>query len=968
MIVALGAAACGDDVTVTEQTPATPVVRSVVVSPSAATIATGGAFTFGAAVEADAGLATTVNWTSSNTAVATVANGVATAAGAGVTSICATSTVDANKASCAQLTVTAAPAPQPATVEIDAITVGCDAISNALSPVACGLNTPVATNNVFGEFQVQANVNRPQGSAVTGVRLEVINAATGIVEATSTQTLSQDVSGAEGLAAQVAANRVTFSVQSAAYTKTATAATVRHVNGQKRIRVSLIGGGATASADRDLTFRNANGFHIESTTDLSSTALNANGVNVRQTSAGGFSWVGGTGLTMTIFPVSYTGVAANTATIAATFGQGCDLALGNRTVATTVVGGVSTGTLAYTNGGAAAAGNLNGYEFNPACGGNGEVPSANAVDANGNPFINIVLGGNFGATNTLNNQAGAVEPGLTTVPALRVDNRGPQGAYTITNLPNNRALGWMNDAVTLTAANTGATSNGIRTASPVDAGFGGTVSYSAHTGASTLVTAATCAGSVPANLPGATSTAGLAESLTPATYCLVQQAMDTFRNRVLSNLVTIGVDRTVPLMVNNGSPADQAIVDVTAAEAFGVSASDALSGFPAAGAIQHSLVRVNGAAGGVLARVNVVGGGTASATPFAALAAGTTINTPAAAAYVPAPTVITGTPVALGAAAASGYYLYQARATDNAGNQSLFFTRRFYVNNGGIPNVTGLNATLTYTGGAPAAFPGAADDLVEVVSGELRLAYPNAGDLIYNRASPTVDAMWDDNIAIPVSVPFSVPAFIRGIQNTAAGVPVADFATAKPNAVRGRVYNGFGTSIVGAGFLATAPAGVGASGFSADFTAPILPTQIANGTDFTTVPVATRTNLWQAGAQTCSTAGTTRTCFFDVTARGLTGSYLNPFASIAVAEALTGTTNWRVVSGPGAVALPGLTVTVAPQFTAPFPTLDNGVNRDFVWRVTVARSPVPAVGAFDYAILGITSGFDALATVRATVY
>ena len=44
MIVALGAAACGDDVTVTEQTPPpapTPVVRSVVVSPSAATIAAG---------------------------------------------------------------------------------------------------------------------------------------------------------------------------------------------------------------------------------------------------------------------------------------------------------------------------------------------------------------------------------------------------------------------------------------------------------------------------------------------------------------------------------------------------------------------------------------------------------------------------------------------------------------------------------------------------------------------------------------------------------------------------------------------------------------------------------------------------------------------------------------------------------------------------------------------------------------
>ncbi len=118
LIVALGAAACGDDVTVSETPAPTPVVRAVVVSPSAATVGLPGSFTFGAAVDADAGLATTVTWSSSNPGVATVVNGVATAASAGTASICATSTVDANKSSCAQLTVVAPPPAAITSVEV----------------------------------------------------------------------------------------------------------------------------------------------------------------------------------------------------------------------------------------------------------------------------------------------------------------------------------------------------------------------------------------------------------------------------------------------------------------------------------------------------------------------------------------------------------------------------------------------------------------------------------------------------------------------------------------------------------------------------------------------------------------------------------------------------------------------------------------------------------------------------------
>ena len=81
LAIALVAAACGDKVTVADPPPTvTPVVRSVVVSPSSATINAGSSFTFGAAVDADAGLTNAVTWTAAGgTGITVDQNGVATA-------------------------------------------------------------------------------------------------------------------------------------------------------------------------------------------------------------------------------------------------------------------------------------------------------------------------------------------------------------------------------------------------------------------------------------------------------------------------------------------------------------------------------------------------------------------------------------------------------------------------------------------------------------------------------------------------------------------------------------------------------------------------------------------------------------------------------------------------------------------------------------------------------------------------
>jgi len=660
MIVALGAAACGDDVTVTEQTPPpapTPVVRSVVVSPSAATIATGASFTFGAAVDADAPLATTVTWTSSNTAIATVtAAGVATAnAVAGVSSICATSTAATGKSACAQLTVTTAPAVQPATISIDAITIGCDAIAAALAGSnACSLTSPVATNNVFGEFQVRTNVNRPAGSTVTGVRLEVLNAATNIVEATQTQTLSAEPIVAEGLAAQTAANTVTFSVQSANYNTTTGAAT--HVNGQKRVRVSLVGGTSTASADRELTFRNANGFHI---TGAAIPALNGAGVASTAAVAGRL-WTGGVPLTFTALPVSYTGVAANATTLAISFGSTlCDLSgTGARTAATTA----NTATFAYTSAVTAAATSVNAYEFNPnaACAAAnplGEFPTANAVDANGNPFINIALGGVFGANNTLNIPTGPVVPTGATVPGLRLDNRAPATTVVVNTNPNGRANSWLNDAVTFNTAGAAATNNLILTtgSSVVDAGVGGGV-YRTRVGTTAALAAAST------DITNATT---LAQSATNATYCAIWYGTDTFMNRsTATGCTTFGVDRAAP----------------TAAYTAGSIAADArLSGATVAGEFVVTL-----------ADTGLVGN--SGMNPTTPLVATVSRRNNAAAPAVVAPGLVVTLPTIttdIDALTVDGYYSFAGTVSDAAGNTTALTPRvMVYDAAASVPTVT----------------------------------------------------------------------------------------------------------------------------------------------------------------------------------------------------------------------------------------------------------------------------------------
>ena len=109
-VVAAGVAACGDDVTV--QPPAPPpaaTVHSISVAPNGVTVGVGTTVQMQAAVNADAGVATTVTWSVSSPAtVATIsASGVLTTVGAGVAAVQACSTVVTSVCGNATITISA---------------------------------------------------------------------------------------------------------------------------------------------------------------------------------------------------------------------------------------------------------------------------------------------------------------------------------------------------------------------------------------------------------------------------------------------------------------------------------------------------------------------------------------------------------------------------------------------------------------------------------------------------------------------------------------------------------------------------------------------------------------------------------------------------------------------------------------------------------------------------------------------
>jgi hypothetical protein len=516
-ILVVGAAllaACGDKVTVQEYTPPPPTakVNSVEVTPLSATLNIGQTITMTAAVNADAGLATTVTWSSSDATKASVSTaGVVTAVAAtpGV-AICATSTVDTGKKGCATVVVTPATQVIPATVSINSITAQGN-LNGTVNPAA-----------VAGAIDVTLNIN-PGNQTISKVEVLFGSVVAYTQNFTAAQAAALRFAADEAVAAQTTFPQVVAPINTAAFN--ATTGVPTWMNGpttlQAKIYTTASGSSqaASASVSQTLTLANANAF---STT----TAVANSGTPGAANNAAGFRYTRGD-LTATIITVSYNGVAADN--IVVNFGTAaCDgSATAQRTKAATKSG--STFTATFANSGAAAATNLSNYSFNA-----GACAAANltgeqfsivaATDAAGNAFTTTALPINVGSGYRMDNWA-------PTAPTLN---------FTIASVRNN--ANWVNDGVAFNAL---AASGGAISVASTDNVGGVGLSTTA-----TSVYQVTVGGNVIANA------SSLAESATNATYTATAKAVDLVGNTsAASAAATFGVDRTIPTFTYGG-PAD----------------------------------------------------------------------------------------------------------------------------------------------------------------------------------------------------------------------------------------------------------------------------------------------------------------------------------------------------------------------------------------------------------------------------
>lgn len=420
-----------------------PAVQSVTVAPAAVTMNPGGTQGFVANVQADAGVAQTVTWASSNQAVVTItAAGVATAVAPGAATITATSTANPAVAGAASVTVRTPTAPR---VSIQKVT------------VAGNLNAPVNLAAAAGQIDVTIDVD-PGDFIAQQVDLLV----DGVVVGSQTFTAEQSAEFTNSHAMPDLANAVASTVISfntAAFNVTTGEVLDINKNGPHLLsaRLTVTGGGgagtATPSSNLAITFANANTWI--SNVEFTGTTASATGTNGW---AAGLAYRRG-GMTFTIMPVIYNvgqSVVAPGSTLF--FGGTCDASgNGQRSASLTGTGPFTAVLPQASSSSVPTLNSLSNYEFSPpSClfgvPANGEVPTLNAVDNNGNTIMN-----------------GAI---ATVATGYRIDNRAP-GAPQFAGNPNGRQNGWINDAVGLTGSNTSATDNDWIINGTADQGIGG---------------------------------------------------------------------------------------------------------------------------------------------------------------------------------------------------------------------------------------------------------------------------------------------------------------------------------------------------------------------------------------------------------------------------------------------------------------------------------------------------------------
>lgn len=752
-VLALGLAACGDDLTITEPPappppPEVPNITTFSVSPTSATIAPGTFVQASATLITKPGVTGTVSWVSSNPAVASVdGTGRIDALTQGTTVVTATATAGGQTATAA-VGVTVRPI-VPAQVSIKSITTGLT-------------NLPVNVGNVFGQIEITLNFN-PGEQIVDSVAVFIGNKR----------------AAKQSYATSPSAGDIVLSVNTANYVKNVAAgtATVDYQNGATTISAAVYprGSAATATNSVQIVLNNSDGWAA----DMSAPSAFAN-------SAAGLTFWGGPtagGLTeLTAYPVIYTpGRSVATVTFApgnffdGTCSAHTDVALPFRA------------TFGYTAAGASVSaggcGGAGGYEHTVApAGPRDNMMIINAIDNTNNPYpltpliANVVVLG-------------------STPDSLRFDWRSPSVSTPSIARTLPAVTGWVN--ATFNFINFGSTDGGVgiratrdRAVSYTSPNCGGGPAVAMPNGTGADIPE--CASNFIGGTPGLGGT---------SPYRVSGTESDRLANVGTSgNTPYFGVDKTNPSIrwgipdatiaaytlpagrVVNVDTVYRATKPVPANDEYRVEYLDDRAGFYNAGqpdggipniaAQSHALSTAGHVNNAGACGVAGIGGGVPGAAFVTAPTCGMSYITAGGFLRIDGWQGGMSVPLPL----AEGYYGYASLVTDASGNNSTTLFRKSLVNTvSPFASLIGIPGTLTSTA---FGFSPTFADSAEITAQSLQLEYPNFAALIgaetdsvrYTRTA--IGTAFNDAITSPVAGNISPPngaPFVRGVHRVNGG-------------------------------------------------------------------------------------------------------------------------------------------------------------------------------------------------------
>ncbi|HEY5490732.1 MAG TPA: hypothetical protein VIK25_06010 [Gemmatimonadaceae bacterium] len=918
LILVAGAAllaACGDKVTVAPPlAPVPPVtkINSVDVAPLTATITAGTTISYSVAVNADAGVAFTTAWTTSNSALTVDANGkiVTTATtAAGSYGVCAEATAGTQKVKgCATLVVTAptSPTTNPATVSIQSITSG-------------SLFTVVDQSNVSGQIDVTLNIN-PGNQVINKVELWVGNGASAILAGSQSFTAAQAAalrfSADQAVAAQTTFPQIVFSVNTACYEGLSTycnalkgttdlAGTPAWLNGTQAVQAKLYTTpittppvtAATASAVQTLTFNNVNTFVNNSTFYPIVTAGGAT-LN-RANSTLGYQFTRGD-ITASIIPVSFTGDTLSSMSL--NFGTAVCNALGTGPAQRTLVAtapvlptGVQAWTATFAGTGTAAAGNISGYSYDPACASiaTGEGISVIAAQtATGANFTTTALPINIGSQ-------------------FRMDNLAPPAPAVFIN-PNGRANSWLNDAAQFTTIQAATNLDGMITAAVADVSVGG-VTYAAKAGKT--FTLAKAAGD---NLTPIAPTR-LDSTATNAGYCLLLYSQDKLGNRsadpascATAASTSFGVDRAPPVILPDvGSlAANGRIATATIGGEWRVTVNDT-------GLVGNSgMLPTNPVLMSVSRRAAGTTGNSAGTTTLLAADGATTVTalSPSGVSAVGS-VIVAGIPMYLYSTTLAGttgatnyaYWTFNATARDAAGNTSTVTPRTSVFDfTAPIPGAPSAPLTITALGYAASAL---INEDLDIQDYGFNGTYTGAPVI----APATLGMPW-------VSVNgFNAPTFSNTNFLVTTGVTL-------PMAIQANMAAGL-TNIANLSTISRSQSNLAAVSGTTAF-ATVTPGAAITFTGMTAFTAATLAGVTGivTGNATGAGAGNAASAALTVTGTGSTATFNNPFTRV----------DFYMLDASG------LRYMLVGSATSPVLN-DNGAVRTFTWTATVNGSTIYSI-------------------------